>query len=62
MVIQGYPAVGIVDSGVDITIMNGDLFKKVAAAAHLKQKDFKKADKWHTIKTVSCSCWMDEWT
>ena len=44
VVIQGYPAIGIVDSSADITTMNGDLFKRVAAAAHLK-KDFKKADK-----------------
>ena len=45
VVIQGYLAVGIVDSGTDKTIMNGDLFKRVAAAACLKKKDFKTADK-----------------
>ena len=45
VVIQEYPAVGIVNSGADIDIMNGDLFKRVAAAAHLKNEDFKKADK-----------------
>ena len=35
---------GIIDSGADITIMGGELFKKVAAAARLKKRDFKKAD------------------
>ena len=44
MVIQGFPAKRIVDSGADINIMNGDLFKRVATAAHLK-KNFKRADK-----------------
>lgn len=35
--IQGVPAVGIVDSGDDITILGGDLFKKVAAVARLQK-------------------------
>ena len=43
--IQGFPVEGIVDSGADITIINGDLFKKIATAAHLKKKNFKPADK-----------------
>ena len=34
--IQGVPANGIIDSGTDITIMNDQLFQKVAAVAHLK--------------------------
>ena len=46
--IQGVPAEGVVDSGADITIMNGELFKHVAAFAHLK-KNFKRADK--TLRT-----------
>lgn len=29
--VQGVPAEGLIDSGVDITIMGADLFKKVAA-------------------------------
>ena len=45
VVIQGFPAEGIVDSGADITIMNGDLFKRVATASHLKKNNFKRADK-----------------
>ena len=43
--IQGVPAFGIIDSGADITIMGGKLFKKVAAVARLKRRNFKKADK-----------------
>ena len=43
--IQGVPAFGIIDSGADITIMGGGLFRKVASVAHLKKRDFKKADK-----------------
>jgi len=43
--VQGVPVFGIIDSGADITIMGGELFKKVAAAARLKKRDFKKPDK-----------------
>lgn len=31
---------GIIDSGSDITIMGGELFKKVPAAARLKEERF----------------------
>lgn len=44
ILLQGVPAVGIVDSGADITIVGGKLFKKVALAARLK-RDFLPADK-----------------
>jgi len=43
--VQGVPAVGIVDTAADITIMGGKLFKKVASVARLRKKDFKDADK-----------------
>ena len=39
--IQGVPANGIIDTGADITIMGGELFARVAAAAHLRKKDFR---------------------
>ena len=42
--LQGVPAYGVVDSGADINIVNGTLFKKVAAVARLKKKDFRRAD------------------
>ena len=35
----------MLDSGADITIMGGALFKKVAAMAQLKKRDLKKPDK-----------------
>ena len=43
--IQGVPATGVIDTGADITIIGGELFQKVAAAARLKKRDFKRADK-----------------
>jgi len=42
--LQGVPVYGIVESGADITIISGQLFKRAALAAHLK-KDFMKPDK-----------------
>ena len=50
--IQGVPALGLVDSGADITIIGPDLFKKVAATARLKKKDFKPANK--SPRTYTC--------
>ena len=42
--VQGVPAQGIVDSGADITIIGGELFRSVAAVARLR-KDLKKPDR-----------------
>ena len=43
--IQGVPTEGVVDTGADITIIGGDLFKRVAAVARLKKRDLKKPDR-----------------
>ena len=43
--IQGVPAEGIRDSGADITIMGGDLFRRVAVIAKLRKRDLKNPDK-----------------
>ena len=43
--IQGVPVFGIIDSRADITIMGGELFKKIAATARLKKRDFQAPDK-----------------
>ena len=43
--VQGVPAYGLIDSGADITIIGGTLFKKVATVARFKKRDFMKADK-----------------
>ena len=45
VLINGVPVEGIVDTGADITIIGRDLFAKVAAAARLRKKAFRKPDK-----------------
>lgn len=42
---QGVLAYDIVDSSADITIIGGNLFCKVVAAAQLKKRDLKKPDR-----------------
>ena len=42
------PVIGVVDSGSDITIVNGELLKKVAAVVKLWKRDLKKPDKMPT--------------
>lgn len=41
----GVPANGVIDMGAEITIIERQLFAKVAAASHIRKKDFHKADK-----------------
>ena len=43
--LQGVPVYGVIDTGADITILGGNLFKKVATIAKLKKRDFRPADK-----------------
>ena len=43
--LQGVPMYGVIDTGADITILGGSLFKKVATIAKLKKRDFHPADK-----------------
>ena len=43
--VQGVPAYGLIDTGADITIIGGKLFKRVAIIARLKKRNFKKADR-----------------
>ena len=43
--VEGVPAEGVIDSGADITIIGGDLFRRVAAVARQKKKNFSQADK-----------------
>ena len=45
VIVQGVPADGVIDTGVDITIIGRDLFTKVAAATRLSEKNFRKPDK-----------------
>ena len=43
--VQGVPAVGLVDSGSDMSIVSAELFEKVATTAHLRKRDLKPVDK-----------------
>jgi len=43
--VQGVKARGVIDTGADISIMGGELFKRVAAVERLRKKDFKPPDK-----------------
>ena len=45
VLVQGVPTDGVVDTGAEITIIGGDLFRKVAAANRLKKNEFKSPDK-----------------
>jgi len=45
VIVHGVPADGVIDTGADITIMGQELFARVAAAAKLRKKNFRKADK-----------------
>ena len=42
---HGVSAGGIIDNGTDITIINIDLFQRIAIVAHLKKSAFKMPDK-----------------
>ena len=43
--VHAVPTRGIIDSGADITIINGDLFQMVAMLTLLKKSAFKKLDR-----------------
>ena len=45
VMLQGVLVYGVIDSGADIMILGGRLFKKVALVVKLRKKDFKKPDK-----------------
>lgn len=49
--IQRVPAYGIIDSGADITIIGGGLFRKVAAAARLKNGILRRRTRSHARMT-----------
>ena len=43
--IQGVPVYGVIDSGADITILGGNLLRKVVTTVKLRKKDLKPPDK-----------------
>ena len=54
--IQGFSTDGII---ADITIMNGDFFKKIAVAAHLKKKPAVKSPHAYNRQPFTLDCLMD---
>ena len=58
--LQGVPTSGAVDNGADITIVGGELFRRVAAVAKLRRSQLKKVDKIpHTYDQKTF--WIVEW-
>ena len=45
VVIAGVPTNGVIDSGADITIVGGDLFRRIVAVEKVKKRQFKPVDK-----------------
>ena len=45
VVVQGVHCKGVINSGSDVTIVGGRLFKKIAVVARLRKRDFRPADK-----------------
>ena len=45
VIVQGVPSDGVIDTGADITIIGQELFARVAAAARLRKKNFRKPNK-----------------
>ena len=45
VVLAGVPIEGMVDTGADITLVGAEAFKRIAAVAKLRRRDFKPADK-----------------
>lgn len=56
---QGVPMHGIVDSGADITIIGGRMFKKVATVAKLKISDFRQTARNYDQKPFKLHGRMD---
>ena len=45
VVVAGVPTNGVIDSGADITIVGGDLFRRIVAVEKVKKRQFKPVDK-----------------
>ena len=56
--IEGVPITGIIDTGSDITIISGDMFKIVIVKAGLMKEEFKTANKQAFTNGL---LWMDKW-
>ena len=56
--VQGVPMLGVVDTGADITIINGPMFKRVAAVARLHKRDLRPQTRHHMAMDRSLLGWM----
>ena len=59
--VQGVPTSGILDTGADITIMGGKLFKKIAVAAKLRKKTSKKQIVFPVLMMENTLSFMEGW-
>ena len=59
--VQGVPTSGILDTGADITIMGGELFKKIAVAAKLRKKTSKKQIVFPVLMMENSLSFMEGW-
>ena len=59
VLIEGVPVTGVVDSGAEITIMNGKLFARTAAVARLKKSKLKPLTEFRRPMIAVCSHSMD---
>ena len=55
--LQGVPVYGVIDTGADITILGGKLFKRVGTTSKLRRRDFRPADKTLETTTYTHSSW-----
>ena len=57
--IEGIPVTGIIDTGSDITIISGELFKNDVVAAQLSSEAFKRANKTYSGQPIALDGQMD---
>ena len=51
VIVGGVPMLGVIDTAADVTMIGGEIFKKVAAVAKFCKRDFKPTDKTSTTMT-----------
>ena len=59
VLVEGVPTDGVIDSGADITIMGGALFRQVVAVGKIKCRSL--WTKYHELTISAPSHWMERW-
>ena len=59
--LEGVSALGIIDSGSDITIVGGDLFRHIATVAKLRKASYRNLTRFPEPMTGGHSHWMGRW-